>query len=90
MGENYQGDGIPVFLINGFLESGKTSFIQYTMNQEYFQTNGNTLLLLCEEGEKEYDPIELAKLHTTPIYMKDITDFQEEKLRKLERDVESR
>ena len=50
MGENYQGDGIPVFLINGFLESGKTSFIQYTMNQEYFQTNGNTLLLLCEEG----------------------------------------
>jgi len=83
MGENYQGDGIPVFLINGFLESGKTSFIQYTMNQEYFQTNGNTLLLLCEEGEKEYDPIELAKLHTTPIYMKDITDFQEEKLRKL-------
>ena len=83
MGENYQGDGIPVFLINGFLESGKNSFIQYTMNQEYFQTNGNTLLLLCEEGEKEYDPIELAKLHTTPIYMKDITDFQEEKLRKL-------
>ena len=83
MGENYQGDGIPVFLINGFLESGKTSFIQYTMNQEYFQTNGNTLLLLCEEGEKEYDPIELAKLHTTPIYMSDITDFQEEKLRKL-------
>lgn len=83
MGENYQGDGIPVFLINGFLESGKTSFIQYTMNQEYFQTNGNTLLLLCEEGEKEYDPIELAKLHTTPIYMSDITDFQEEKLKKL-------
>ena len=83
MGENYQGDGIPVFLINGFLESGKTSFIQYTMNQEYFQTNGNTLLLLCEEGEKEYDPIELVKLHTTPIYMSDITDFQEEKLKKL-------
>ena len=83
MGENYQGDGIPVFLINGFLESGKTSFIQYTMNQEYFQTNGNTLLLLCEDGEKEYDPIELAKLHTTPIYMSDITDFQEEKLKKL-------
>lgn len=83
MADNYQGEGIPVFLINGFLESGKTSFIQYTMNQDYFKTEGNTLLLLCEEGEKEYDPIELAKLNTTPIYMKEITDFQADKLQKL-------
>ena len=83
MADNYQGEGIPVFLINGFLESGKTSFIQYTMNQDYFKTEGNTLLLLCEEGEKEYDPIELAKLNTTPIYMKEITEFQADKLQKL-------
>ena len=83
MADNYQGEGIPVFLINGFLESGKTSFIQYTMNQDYFKTDGNTLLLLCEEGEKEYDPIALAKLHTTPIYMKEITDFQADKLQEL-------
>lgn len=83
MADNYQGEGIPVFLINGFLESGKTSFIQYTMNQDYFQTKGNTLLLLCEEGEKEYDPVELAKLNTTPIYMNDIWDFQADKLKEL-------
>lgn len=83
MADNYQGEGIPVFLINGFLESGKTSFIQYTMNQDYFKTEGNTLLLLCEEGEKEYDPIELAKLNTTPIYMKEITEFQADKLQEL-------
>lgn len=83
MADNYQGEGIPVFLINGFLESGKTSFIQYTMNQDYFQTKGNTLLLLCEEGEKEYDPVELAKLNTTPIYMNDIRDFQADKLKEL-------
>ena len=83
MADNYQGEGIPVFLINGFLESGKTGFIQYTMNQDYFQTKGNTLLLLCEEGEKEYDPVELAKLNTTPIYMNDIRDFQADKLKEL-------
>lgn len=83
MADNYQGEGIPVFLINGFLESGKTGFIQYTMNQDYFQTKGNTLLLLCEEGEKEYDPVELAKLNTTPIYMNDIRDFQADKLNEL-------
>ena len=83
MADNYQGEGIPVFLINGFLESGKTGFIQYTMNQDYFQTKGNTLLLLCEEGEKEYDPVELAKLNTTPIYMNDIREFQAHKLKEL-------
>ena len=83
MADNYQGEGIPVFLINGFLESGKTGFIQYTRNQDYFQTKGNTLLLLCEEGEKEYDPVELAKLNTTPIYMNDIRDFQADKLKEL-------
>ena len=83
MDDQFQETGIPVFLINGFLDSGKTTFIQYTMQQEYFQTEGNTLLLLCEEGEKEYDPIELAKYHTTPVYMQDIRDFPEEKLQKL-------
>ena len=46
---------IPVYMINGFLESGKTEFIQYTIAQPYFQTRGTTLLILCEEGEVEYD-----------------------------------
>ena len=45
----------PVFVINGFLESGKTEFIKFTIQQEYFRTNGKTLILLCEEGENEYE-----------------------------------
>ncbi len=45
----------PVYIINGFLESGKTEFISYTLSQPYFQTKGTTLLILCEEGEVEYD-----------------------------------
>ena len=45
----------PVYIINGFLESGKTEFIVYTLAQPYFQLKGKTLLLLCEEGEIEYD-----------------------------------
>ena len=51
--DNYElnDDQIPVFLINGFLEAGKTDFIKFTMAQDYFQTEGTTLLLLCEEGE---------------------------------------
>lgn len=46
---------IPVYVINGFLDSGKTEFIQYTLAQPYFRTKGRSLLLLCEEGETEYD-----------------------------------
>lgn len=45
----------PVYIINGFLESGKTEFISYTLSQPYFQIRGTTLLILCEEGEIEYD-----------------------------------
>ena len=40
----------PVYIINGFLESGKTEFINFTLDQPYFQISGKTLLLLCEEG----------------------------------------
>ena len=45
----------PVYMINGFLESGKTEFISFTLAQNYFQIKGKTLLILCEEGENEYD-----------------------------------
>lgn len=45
----------PVYVINGFLESGKSEFITYTLQQPYFQLRGKTLILLCEEGEVEYD-----------------------------------
>ena len=41
----------PVYVINGFLDSGKTSFLAYTIGQPYFQTKGTTLLILCEEGD---------------------------------------
>ena len=46
---------VPIYLITGFLESGKTSFLSFTLQQDYFRTEGKTLLILCEEGEEEYD-----------------------------------
>ena len=55
---------IPVYLIVGFLESGKTTFLQDTIDQDYFQIDDNTLLLICEEGEVEYDPNVLRRTHT--------------------------
>ena len=46
---------MPVFVINGFLEAGKTQFITNTLQQDYFQADGTTVLILCEEGDTEYD-----------------------------------
>ena len=40
----------------GFLESGKTKFIQETFEDPRMENGENTLLLVCEEGEEEYDP----------------------------------
>lgn len=47
---------IPVYLFVGFLEAGKTKFIQETLEDERFNSTERTLLLLCEEGEREYEP----------------------------------
>ena len=46
---------VSVYLFLGFLESGKTKFIQETFEDERFDSGEKTLLLVCEEGELEYD-----------------------------------
>ena len=52
---------VPVYMITGFLESGKTSFIQDVLASPDFADGRKTLLLLCEEGEVEYDEKELSR-----------------------------
>ena len=46
---------IPVYVFTGFLDSGKTKFIQETFEDERFNAGERTLLLVLEEGEEEYD-----------------------------------
>ena len=47
---------ISVYLFLGFLDSGKTKFIQETLEDARMNTGERTLLLICEEGEEEYAP----------------------------------
>ena len=47
---------IPVYLFTGFLEAGKTKFAQETLQDPNFNNGERILLLLCEEGEEEYEP----------------------------------
>ncbi|MBQ0043110.1 MAG: GTPase [Lachnospiraceae bacterium] len=76
---------IPVYMINGFLESGKTEFISFTLSQPYFKTSGNTLLIVCEEGENSYDDKLLKKTKTIMEIIEDKESFTPEKLSWLER-----
>ena len=79
---------LPIFVINGFLEAGKTQFMKFTMQQEYFQTEGNTLLIVCEEGEEEYDKELLESTHTTVKYIDDLSDFTKEKMVEFTKEVD--
>ena len=54
---------IPVYLITGFLDAGKTDFINGVL-KDGFAAEDRTLLLCCEEGETEYDPKSLFNVFT--------------------------
>lgn len=75
----------PVYVINGFLESGKTEFIVYTLAQPYFQLKGKTLLLLCEEGEIEYDEKLLKDSNTILELIEEEADFTPSTLMELDK-----
>ena len=75
---------VPIYLITGFLESGKTSFLSFTLQQDYFRTEGKTLLSLCEEGEEEYDEEALAKDNVVVEVIEKEEDFTPERLQALD------
>ena len=57
---------IPVYAFTGFLDAGKTKFIQETLEDERFNAGERTLLLICEEGEEEYDLSAYPYQHVYP------------------------
>ena len=65
---------IPVYLIIGFLDSGKTKFIQHTLESDDFNTGERTLLLVCEEGEEEYIP---SKFKPKGVFIHTVEDEDE-------------
>lgn len=70
----------PIYLISGFLESGKTTFLKFTLDQDYFRIDGKTLVILCEEGEVEYDLDKLRRDNTIVEVIDSKEDFTPQKL----------
>lgn len=64
---------IPVYIFMGFLDSGKTTFVKETLLDRQFTDGDRTLLLVCEDGEEEYDAKELSAQN---IYMEYLEEEQ--------------
>ena len=80
---------MPVYLFLGFLEGGKTTFIQKTLGDSRFVNGDRTLLLICEEGEVEYDTTDFEKNHIYPRVIEDLDDLNEEHLQALVDEVKA-
>lgn len=64
---------VPVYFICGFLESGKTSFVQETLADPEFDTGMRTLVILCEDGEVECDP---SVMRRSPVELRRLEDAE--------------
>ena len=80
---------MPVYLFTGFLEAGKTRFIQETLEDKRFSNGEKTLLLLCEEGEEEYEPDEFVCKTVTIRTIEDQTELTKENLLRLARECDA-
>lgn len=73
---------IPVYLFTGFLEGGKTKFIQETLEDKRFNKGEPTLLLVCEEGLEEYAPEQFSGHRVKLKAVEDEEDLNPENLTK--------
>ena len=54
---------IPVYLFTGFMDSGKTSLVMETLFENEFGDGAKGVIIMCEDGEKEYDEAKLATVN---------------------------
>ena len=66
---------VPVFLLNGFLESGKTSLIKEIVENNDNYHNNSTVIICCEEGEVEYEEEWCEKYQIHVEYVESLEDF---------------
>ena len=75
---------IPVYIFFGFMDSGKTTLVKETLFENGFANDLDSfLLIVCEDGEEEYDEDELKKINGTLIEISDPKDLNEAYLTEL-------
>lgn len=78
---------VPVFLFVGFMDSGKTTFINATLHDPEFTRGGKakTLLVCCEEGELEYDLEEMDRIGVSVVMIENEEDLNGDYLTSLQK-----
>lgn len=74
---------VPVYVISGFMDSGKTTLVNETLFDQEFGGEARTLLIVCEDGDEEYDIDKLKTINTTLVMIDKKEDFNKETLNKL-------
>lgn len=64
----------PVFVVTGFLDSGKTQMVKETLMEQDWIEPGITLLIRCEDGENEYSR---EYLESKQMVMLEIEDMEQ-------------
>ena len=82
-----QDPDIPVYLFTGFVDAGKTKFIQETLEDKRFDGGERTLLIVCEEGELEYAPDQFCSKKVVVRYADEESEFTEALLKQWETDT---
>lgn len=75
---------IPVYLFTGFMDSGKTSLVEETLFENEFGDGSRGLIIMCEDGEKEYDEDKLRTVNFKLASIESEEEFTTEKLQQLQ------
>ncbi len=74
---------VALYLFTGFMDSGKTSLIKNTLLESDFAQDMHTLLLVCEDGDEEYDEDELSAFNVSLEMIEDEESFNIENIKRL-------
>ena len=71
---------IPVYLFTGFMDSGKTSLIQETLFENNFAEGGKGIIIMCEDGDVEFDEDKLSSVGFELVTIEKEEDFTDARL----------
>lgn len=66
---------VPIFIVNGLIESGKTTLIKEIIENNVSYQAGATVVVSCEEGEVEYDESWLNEYEVTLVRVEKESDL---------------
>lgn len=73
---------IPVYLFTGFMDSGKTTLVEETLFENNFGDGSKGIIIMCEDGEKEYDEAKLATINFKLVTVEEEEDLRLQNCRK--------